>query len=106
MRRRFRWNPEKQQMEEITLERRGGLLVYGDMEPFALQDGTVITGRKAWRDYCKQHEVTHVSDYNTPGGYWDKKRAERQRLFTPGAGFDSSRRKERIIRAIEKLNRR
>lgn len=77
----------------------------GDMEPFKAPDGTIITGRAAFRRYCKDKGVTHVSDYNTPGGYWDKKAAERARQFTGGAGFDSDRRKEAIARAIEKLRR-
>lgn len=95
------------QQEEITAQpNSSGLVVYGDMEPFKAPDGTIITGRKKWREYCKQNGVTHVSDYNKPGGYWDKMRAQREKVFTPGAGADSARRKEHIARAIEKLRSR
>jgi len=94
-------------LEEIVESpREHGLLIYGDMPAFRAPDGTVISGRAAWRAYCKQYGVTHVSDYNSPGGYWDKKRAERERAFTPGAGFDSERRKQHIIKAFDKLSRR
>lgn len=82
-----------------------GPLIFGDMPEFRTPDGTVISGRAAWRRYCKEKGVTNVADYNKPGGYWDKKRAERERVFTPGAGFDSERRKEHIARAFEKLRR-
>jgi hypothetical protein len=92
------------QQEEITVQtREAGIQVMGDMQPFQAPDGTVITGRRKWRQYCKEKGVTHVSDYNKPGGYWDKKRTEREKVFTPGAGFDSARRKQHIANAIEKL---
>jgi hypothetical protein len=81
------------------------LLISGDMAPFKAPDGTVITGRAAWRDYCKTHGVTHVSDYNSPGGYWDKMRAERERAHTPGGGYDSQRRKEHLVRNFDKLRK-
>lgn len=77
----------------------------GDMEPFQAPDGTIISGRAAWRRYCKEKGVTHVSDYNSPGGHWDKMRAQREKAYTPGAGFDSARRREHIARALEKLRK-
>jgi len=79
--------------------------VYGDVEPFKAPDGTVITGRRKMREYMKHNNLTHVSDYNTPGGFWDKKRAEREKQFTPGAGFDKERRRERIAHSIDQLRR-
>lgn len=82
------------------------LLISGDMEPFQAPDGTVISGRAAFRQYCKDHNVTHVSDYNTPGGYWDQKKAERERSFTPGAGYDRQRRIEHIKAAWDRLSSR
>lgn len=81
-------------------------MVMGDIEPFKSPvDGTIITGRAAMRDHFKQHGVTHVSDYNSPGGHWDKMKAKREQHFTPGAGFDRERRIEHIKRAIEKHRR-
>jgi len=92
--------------EEITESpHERGLTVFGDMPAFRAPDGTVISGRAAWRRYCKDKGVTNVADYNKPGGYWDKKRAEREKIFTPGAGYDSERRKQHIVQAIEKLRR-
>lgn len=94
-------------MVEITEQpRERGVLISGDMEAFKAPDGTIISGRAAWRRYCKDNNVTHVSDYNAPGGYWDKKRAERERMYTPGSGFDRERRIEHIRRAMDKLTRR
>lgn len=94
-------------LEEIrqTPDERG-LTIIGDMPAFRAPDGTIISGRAAWRRYCKDKGVTHVSDYNSPGGYWDKKRAERERIFTPGAGYDSARRREHIRAALDKLRRK
>jgi hypothetical protein len=81
------------------------LLISGDIEPYRMPDGTIISGRAAQRQYYKEHNVTHVSDYNTPGGYWDKLKAQRERAHTPGAGFDSERRREHLKRAYDKLRK-
>lgn len=76
-----------------------------DIEPTQMPDGTVISGRAALRRYFKETGTTHVSDYNQPGGYWDKIRAERAKVYIPGSGFDSARRKEALSRAYDKLRK-
>jgi hypothetical protein len=81
------------------------LLISGDIEPYQMPDGTIISGRAAQRQYYKDHNVTHVSDYNQPGGHWDKLKAERERAHTPGAGYDSQRRKEHLARNFDKLRK-
>jgi hypothetical protein len=86
-------------------ERTHDLLIMGDLEPFKAPDGTIITGRAKLRQYFKETGTTHISDYNSPGGHWDKLKAERERAYTPGAGYDSKRRKEQLARAFDKLRR-
>ena len=81
-------------------------MVMGDIEPFKSPvDGTIITGRAALRAHFKQHNVTYTSDYDSPGGYWEKKRAEREKFYTPGAGADRERRIQHLIRAYDKHRR-
>jgi len=81
-------------------------MIIGDIEEFKSPvDGTIITGRAAMRSHFKQHGLTHVSDYNSPGGYWDKKRAEREKAYTPGAGYDRDRRIEHLKNAYDKHRR-
>lgn len=80
-----------------------GLLVFGDMPEFQAQDGTVISGRKAYREYCKRYGVTNPSDFKNQ---WEKQRTERERSRTPGAGYDSRRRIEHLVRNFDRLSRR
>lgn len=63
--------------------------------------GEVIRGRVAMNNHYKQHDVTHVNDFNKPGGHWDKKAQERAAFFS-GAPHDRARRIEHIKRALEK----
>jgi hypothetical protein len=75
-----------------------------DLQPFVSPiDGKVVSGRVALRQHNKIHDVTHPSDFKET---WEKARKEREKVFTPGSGYDSARRKEHIKRALEKLNGR
>jgi hypothetical protein len=65
-------------------------------------DGRVVHGRKGLREHNKEHGVTNMADYTNE---WKDKAAERARAFTPGAGYDSQRRKEHLVQAYEKLSR-
>lgn len=66
-------------------------------------DGHIVHGRRSLRDHNKQHNVTNVADFKNT---WEQKASERARAFTPGAGYDANRRKEHLIRSMEKLRRR
>lgn len=70
-------------------------MVVPDLESFVAQDGTVISGRKAYNDYCRQNNLTNPSDFKEQ---WRKQAEERQRFFTPGAGYDRERRREQLAR--------
>lgn len=66
-----------------------------DLPEFQAPDGTVISGRVAYNQYCKEHGVTNPADFKES---WDRAAAERAKLFTPGAGKDSARRREELAR--------
>lgn len=104
MLRRFRYNSVTKEMDEVhdkqTRER--GLMIMGDIEPFVSTiDGSVISSRSHLREHMKQHGVTNVADYNTPGGYWDKARQRRADFYAGKSNPDSAKRIEQIKRAIE-----
>lgn len=108
MKKTYRYDPKTEKMVEVTRDRNKGhsLQIIGDMEPFVSPiTKEVITGRRAYRDHCKQHNVTNISDFNSPGGYWDKAAKEREKFFT-GNNYDTERRKEHLKRAFDKHSRR
>lgn len=71
-----------------------------DIEPFVSPvDGTLITGRAALREHNKRHNVTNVADFKNE---WANKAKERERMLSGDRGFDAKRRKEAIIRAVNK----
>ena len=72
--------------------------LYSD-KPFKAHDGTVIDSRKKHRAYMKRDGLTTIDDHK---GTWDRAAKERAKLFTPGAGYDSDRRREAVIHAMER----
>lgn len=71
-----------------------------DIEPFVSPvDGSVITGRAALREHNKRHNVTNVADFKNE---WAEKAKQRAQMFTGDPRFDAKRRKEAIIRAVNK----
>lgn len=66
-----------------------------DLEPFVSPiDGTIVSGRVAYAEHCKKHNVTNVADYKES---WAKAAEERARLFS-GQSHDAERRKEALAR--------
>jgi hypothetical protein len=102
MRKRYVYNLKSGKMEEIPENkvRYRGVLIREDIKPYkSIVDGTTISGRKAMRDHDKRYGVTNVSDYKNE---WANKAKERAKAFTPGAGYDKERRRERVIQAVDK----
>jgi hypothetical protein len=62
-------------------------------------DGSVITGRAALREHNKRHNVTNVADFTNQ---WANQAKERERMYSGDKGFDAKRRKDAIIRAVNK----
>lgn len=60
-----------------------------------MTDGTVISGRKAYNDYCKEHKVTNPADFKEE---WAKKAIERAEVFNGGNRRISERRREELAR--------
>jgi hypothetical protein len=94
-------------MYEVTDPRKlrsYGVTIMPDIKPFVSPiTGKEITGRKALRDHNKQFNVTNTADFK---GEWEHKAKERAKLFLGDPSFDSNRRKEHIIRAMEIHTRR
>lgn len=70
-------------------------MVMPDLPEFQAPDGTVISGRVQYERYCKEHGVTNPADFKDT---WEKAAAERAKVFTPGSGRDSERRREVLAR--------
>lgn len=75
----------------------------GDLPDFVSPvTGEVIHGRAGMRQHFKQHGLTNVADYKDE---WAAKARERDSFYSGDTGYDSKRRKEAIIRALEKHRR-
>lgn len=70
-------------------------MVMPDLPDFITQDGKQINGRVQYNQYCKEHGITNPSDFKEQ---WSKAAAEREKIFSPGAGGDSERRREALAR--------
>ena len=106
MRRRYRYNPQTKQMEEINEQPRTdfGVLVCPDISPFkSIVDGSVVTGRRALREHNKRNNVTNPADFE---GTWSAARKERDRMYSGDSSFDRIRRIERLREAYDKHSRR
>lgn len=66
-------------------------------------DGKVVHGRAGLREHNKRNNVTNTADFKNE---WAAKAREREKFFTGSVSYDQDRRKDAIIRAYEKLNRR
>lgn len=62
-------------------------------------DGKVVHGRAGLREHNRQHNVTNPADYKEQ---WAKQASERDKMYTGDTRFDSKKRKEAIIRAVNK----
>lgn len=91
-------------------------MIMPDLAPFQMPDGTPISGRVAYNQYCKEHKVTNPADYKDQ---WAKQKADRERAMTPGSNYDSERRKRQLAgnykefknygefqRSLEKMGRK
>lgn len=108
MRRRYRTDPKTGKLVEIPPRRPiAGVTIMPDIAPFVSPiTGKVISGRAALREHNKMHNVTNVADFDKPGGEWDRAAKDRARFYSGDTSYDSERRKEHLIRAFEKHNRR
>lgn len=70
-------------------------MIMPDIEAFQAPDGTVISGRVSYNQYCRVHGVTNPADYKDQ---WSKAADERAKFFTPGSKHDSERRREELAR--------
>ena len=80
----------------------------GDLGKFAYDglrapDGTDISSRAKHAAYLKANGLSMLTDFKN---HSVKMQAERERVFTPGAGFDSKERKQDVANAIQRLEAR
>lgn len=106
MRTRYRWNPETCRQEKIA-ESEGmhsGLIIMPDIPDFVSPvDGSIVHGRRSLRDHNKRNNVTNAADFTKE---WENAAKERAKAFTPGAGYDSKRRVQRLREAYDNLQAR
>jgi len=105
VRRRYRYNSETKEMEEVGQESRAqSPLVMGDIEPFVSPiDGAIISSRPHLREHMRKHGVTHSSDFDSPGGFWDKKRQARADYLAGKTNPDSKQRRQQLAESFEIL---
>lgn len=90
------------ELVQSELPKGHGIVVIGDIEPFVSPvDGTLITTRPHMLEHMRRHGVTHVSDFNAPGGHWDRKRQERADYLAGKTNPHSRQRIEHLKRAFE-----
>jgi hypothetical protein len=80
-RRRFRWNPESREMEEITFDESGDShYVIGDHIDFISPiDKTHIRGRAQYEAHMRQHGVVPTESLKGGAAHSDRYAAERDR---------------------------
>jgi len=67
--------------DEAARQNSMGLAIHGDIEAFVSPvDGSIITDRKALREHNKRNNVVSSSEFDQ--GFLDRKRKERERLYT------------------------
>lgn len=106
MRRRYVYDEQQKKMVEIEKapKREDAPLILGDIEPFvSTVDGSIISSRSHLREHMKQHGLAHTSDYDKPGGYWDKARKARADWLSGKSNPDSSHRKQQLSDSFEHL---
>lgn len=105
-RRRYVYNDETKQVEEVSPDwtdtpRRAPVpteqIVFGNL---TATDGTDISSRKKHREYMKSNGLALTGDFKET---WERAAKERERAFTPGAGYDKQARTMAIVRAYEQL---
>jgi hypothetical protein len=67
--------------DEAARQNSMGLAIHGDIEAFVSPvDGSLITDRKALREHNKRNNVVNSAEFDQ--GFLDRKRKERERLYT------------------------
>jgi hypothetical protein len=109
-RRRYRFNEETQQMEEVgadwtDAERRALTpteeLTYGGLGTST--DGTPINSRTKHREYMKRNNLTVADDYK---GVWEKAAKEREAFYRGDSAEQRRDAREDVGRAIYEARRR
>lgn len=99
MRRRYRYNEETKQMEEISTDweptPRTELMTGSCYEGARATDGTRIDTRRRHTDYMRQHNLAMADDFK---GTWESAKKDRERIRT--GAFDREARRDAIQRAI------
>jgi len=108
------WNEELGKSEFIPRDEAAArsdlsrIAIHGDITPFVSPvDGSVISDRKQLREHNKRHNVVNLDEFGTD--HWDKKRKERDRLYTgehtPGESLARKREIYEIINHYERQGR-
>lgn len=97
---RFVYNPDTGQMEEIAFRpRSSGVLVMQDLPDFVSSvDGKVVHGRRGLREHNKKHNVTNPADFTKT---WQKNTEQRHLATT--VGVNDPKRIEQLRRAYDDL---
>lgn len=107
LRRRWRWNPDLNQLVEVSLEENQAPRsheIMTDIEPFKSPvDGTIVSGRRALRDHNKRNNVTNAADFKET---WEKARKERESFYSGESKYDRAARIDALKHAWEKHRRR
>ncbi len=76
--------------------------IIGDMPDFVSPiDGTIVNGRKGWREMCRRHDVTHYSDFTQE---WKQKAQQREAVAEGRCAKTREERKRDIAKAMEICN--
>ena len=88
--------------DEYIPKKERGLMIMPDLPDFVSPiDGTIVKGRKGYREHCREHNVTGASDFTNE---W-KENAKRRKNLTKSKE-EKARRIEAIKEALEVHSRR
>jgi len=110
---RFVWDPERKalvrpwevDMDTTRMAKHASVIVGREYENVPSPRGDhVFTGRTDYNRYMKRHNLANASDFDRPGGCWDKAEAKRKQGFsTPEQQKDRRDRIGRRLYEIEKM---
>lgn len=79
-----RWRQDSKTGKLVLIDeaaaRRVGVVVRSDIDSFISPiDGTVVSGRKQYREHCDKHGVVSYQEF--PQSHWDAAAAKRARFY-------------------------
>lgn len=108
MRRKWVWDPEVNDLVEVSTDFRqmvpDSAMIMPDIPDFVSPiDQQVVHGRRGLREHNNRHQVTNAADYTNE---WKAAAAERAKLFTGDPSYDRQARVGALVDAYDRNRRK